>query len=49
MLSRLAAPVATILKKQPARPAPEKGVAELLAALADVRARKAARGAPVHA
>ncbi len=42
MLSRLAAPVATLLKKQPPRPAPVKGVAELLAALADVRARKAA-------
>jgi hypothetical protein len=41
MLSRLAAPVAQLLKNNAEQPAPQKGVPELLAALADARARKA--------
>jgi hypothetical protein len=41
MLSRFAAPVANLLKSQTPQPAPPKGVPELLAALADTRARKA--------
>jgi hypothetical protein len=41
MLSRLAAPVAHFLKNQTPQPAPAQGVPELLAALAETRARKA--------
>jgi len=41
MLSRLTAPVTNLLKNRAPEPTPEKGVPELLAALADVRARKA--------
>jgi hypothetical protein len=42
MLSRLVAPVTHILKNPAPRPAPRKGVAELLAALTEVRAKRAA-------
>ena len=43
MFSHFAAPVAHLLKKSPPppQPAPEKGVPQLLAALAEARARKA--------
>jgi hypothetical protein len=44
MLSHFAAPVTHLLKKNtspPPAPAPEKGVPQLLAALAEARARKA--------
>jgi hypothetical protein len=41
MLSRLVAPVTNLLKSRPPQSLPEKGVPELLAALAEVRARKA--------
>jgi hypothetical protein len=40
MLSHLVSPVAHLLKKKPEAPAPGKGVSELLAALAETRARK---------
>jgi hypothetical protein len=41
MLSRFAAPVAHLLKNQAPQPAHAQGVPELLAALAETRARKA--------
>jgi len=40
MLTRLTAPVSNLLKGRGPQPVPEKGVAELLTELADVRARK---------
>ena len=41
MLSHFAAPVAHLLRKKAPPPVPEKGVPQLLAALAEARARKA--------
>jgi len=41
MFSRLVAPVANFLKTRAPQSTPEKGVPELLAALAEIRAKKA--------